>query len=1328
MATLALSVAGAAVGSTLLPTGISVLGATLSGAAIGSQIGALAGSYIDQSLFGTSGETRTTEGPRLRDLHVTASSEGAAIPRVFGRVRLGGQVIWATDFEEEIVRSTEGGGGGKGFGVGGGGGSSSGQVETIEYRYYANFAIALCEGEITGLGRVWADGAELDLSRYPHRLHRGSPNQAQDATILAHEGPDGTPAFRGTAYIVFERMPLADFGNRLPQLSFEVHRAVDDFHEKVRSVVLIPGSGEFVYAPEPVTHKFGIAGSVSENVHTRAGGTDWKVAIDQLEDELPNVSRVSFVVSWFGTDLRAGQCRIKPGVEVAAKTTLPEDWRAGGVGRAGAHLVSKREGRPAYGGTPSDESVVDAIRDLKIRGINVTLTPFVLMDVPAGNTLPNPYGGTGQPVYPWRGRITCHPAPGEPGSPDKTSAAATQVSQFVGTAHRNDFALNGKTVTYSGPPEWSYRRMVLHQAYLAKAAGGVNAFLLGTELRGLTWIRDGQDSYPFVMALRALAADVKAILGASTKVTYAADWTEYFGHQPQDGTGDVYFHLDPLWSSPNIDAVGIDCYWPLSDWRAGRSHLDYINGARSNYDLEYLHAQVNGAEGYDWYYASNADRTNQSRTAITDGYGKPWVFRYKDIQNWWANRHYNRPGGVEQAQPTAWLAQSKPIWFMEIGCPATDKGANQPNVFVDPKSSENALPYFSDGRRDDLMQRRYIEALLAAFDPTSELFEPSTNPVSSVYGARMVDTSRIFVYCWDARPYPAFPFNLDVWGDGANWRLGHWLNGRLSGVPLAELVSAILNENGFDAGDADQLSGVVRGYTIDRPMSARDALQPLGLAYFFDAVESGDTIAFRHRGAEPAVITLTDAEVVESKPEQPLVTLTRAQETDLPASAKISFVSGATDYAHSVAEARRLVGASGRLAQAELPIVMEADQATGIAESWLFEAWATRERAQFALPPSQLAIEPGDIITYKKNDVPIELRVTEVGDFGSRSIEARAIDTNVYQFAAAPPRDARSPGPLPAGVPTVAFLDLPMLTGSEPPSSGYVAANQDPWPGVLAVYGSAEETGYRLRAVIPAPSIMGVTLDVLLAGPISRIDYANRFRVQITGGELASVTRGQLLSGSNLAVVEAAEGIWEVIQFESAELVETGIYELSGLLRGQAGSESAIAPPAGAIPAGARFVLLDSTVSRIDLGIDEIHLSYNWRVGPANNDLSDATYIQQLHGYSGIGLRPLSPVHLKSSRNAVGDLSLNWIRRTRIGGDNWEIAEVPVAEDDEHYEIDILAPDNSVVRTILTNHPEAEYLAADQIADFGSVSPTYSVRIAQISAIYGRGATTAAVL
>ena len=80
------------------------------------------------------------------------------------------------------------------------------------------------------------------------------------------------------------------------------------------------------------------------------------------------------------------------------------------------------------------------------------------------------------------------------------------------------------------------------------------------------------------------------------------------------------------------------------------------------------------------------------------------------------------------------MPHSKPIWFTELGCPAVDKGANQPNVFFDPKSSESALPYYSNGERDDLIQRRFLEAHLNFWS------DPANNPASTVYSGRMVDT------------------------------------------------------------------------------------------------------------------------------------------------------------------------------------------------------------------------------------------------------------------------------------------------------------------------------------------------------------------------------------------------------------------------------------------------------------------------------------------------------------------------------------------------------------------------------------------------------------
>ncbi len=1327
MATLALATVGSAVGSALLPGGISVLGATLSGAAIGQAVGALAGRAIDQALFAPSGQTRNLEGPRLADLQVMASSEGTDLPRVYGRARLAGQMIWATRLEEEIITTSQSSaGGGKGFGGGGGGGGRS-TVTRTEYRYYANFALALCEGEITRVGRAWADGKELDLSTVTYRVYRGTETQAPDSLIEAKEGAGNAPAYRGTAYIVFERLPLARFGNRIPQLTFEVVRAVDPFEEEVQAVTLIPGAGEFVYATGEVTREGGAGVTLPENVHTRQGGSDWDVAIDQLEDALANARRVSLIVSWFGSDLRAGHCRLEPEVEIAAKTTAPESWQVAGLARETAKVVSTHAGRPAYGGTPSDASVVAAIQDLAARGIAVTLTPFILMDVPQGNGLTDPYtGASGQPAYPWRGRITVDPAPGRSGSPDKTAAAKTQTDAFLGTCQVSDFTISGTSVVYTGPAEWSYRRLVLHYAHLAKAAGGVDAFLIGSELRGLTWVRDGAASYPFVAGLRQLAADVKAVLGPATKVTYAADWSEYFGHQPQDGTGDVFFHLDPLWSDANIDAVAIDCYWPLADWRQGEGHLDWQAGTRSIYDLAYLKGNIFGGEGYDWYYASQADRDSQTRTPITDGaYGKPWVFRYKDLRAWWQNRHYDRPGGVESATATAWVPESKPIWFTELGCPAVDRGANQPNVFFDPKSAESALPHYSLGTRDDLIQRRYLQAVIEFFDPSHPDHVAGSNPTSGVYGAPMVDPGRIYVYTWDARPYPAFPSDGATWGDAPNWTFGHWLNGRVADAPVAQTVAAILDDYGFADYDVGTLRGVMAGFVIDRVMSAREALQPLELAHFFDARESGGLIRFAHRGESGSVATLAPDDLVEAKAGAELFTLTRQQESELPASAKLTYISADGRYNRAVAEARRLAGASGRLARADLPIVMSDAQAAALAESWLFESWASRERARFILPPSRLALEPSDVVTLEAHGRSRRLRLTELADHGAREATALSMDGTVYEVAASEGRRRPSGEASVFGPALAVFLDLPLLTGEENPAAGRLAAFQSPWPGAVAFYRSAEASGFSLNTRVTGPATLGRTASDLPSGPLGRWDRANRLTVTLDHGQLSSVTELALLGGANVAAIQNADGEWEVIQFRAATLVGTSTYELSDLLRGQAGTEGAMRDP---VAAGARFVLLDGAIAEVAMTADEIGLPFNWKYGPAVRDIGHASYRDATHAFAGIGLRPLSPVHVRARRTGAGsDLVISWTRRTRIGGDSWAVVEVPLAEDSEAYEIDIL-DGATVKRTLSSSGPSVTYSEADQVSDWGAVQPAYTVRVCQMSAVFGRGSPAMATI
>ncbi|PWR22758.1 baseplate multidomain protein megatron [Zavarzinia aquatilis] len=1285
----------------------------------------VAGSYVDSQLFGT---TVSREGPRLSETTIQTSTEGAPLPEMAGRLRLSGQVIWASRFREEA--STESSGGGKG-----GGGTRS---EVTTYSYYGNFAVGLCEGPVDRVWRIWADGKPMDLTNVTWRVYPGDDTQDPDPLIEGIEGTGRVPAYRGTAYVVFEDLPLAAYGNRLPQLVFEVCRRVPPvtgtpLESLIEAVTLIPGSGEFAYDTRVITTGSADSAAGAQGPQNRSGGdarADILPALDDLAASLPEVRKVFLVVGWYGDDLRAGHCQIRPKVDKTVKATFAGRtavaWRVHTLGRAAAAVVSTSayDGRLAYGGTPSDESVVRAIRELKARGYTVVLYPFVFMDVPADNELPDPWSdhgaGVGQPAYPWRGRITASIAPGHAGTPDGTAAVLAEIASFAGSATREQVSVSVSTANivvcgYSGPDEWSFRRLVLHYARLAAAVnaiapGAVTGFVIGSELRGLTTLRDDGGNYPFVNVLRALASDCRAILGGAVALTYAADWTEYFGHQPAGG--DVRFHLDPLWADAAIDAIGIDNYLPLSDWRDGEDHLDRQAGWSGPYDPDYLDANIEGGERFDWYYASEADRVAQLRSPIADGaYGKPWVFRPKDIRAWWSNFHHERTGGIEAASPTAYVPMAKPIWFTELGIPSIDRGTNQPNVFYDPKSSESALPHFSAGTRDDLVQRAGLEAWLRHFGP-----DVPTNPLSPVYGGRMVQA--IAVWTWDARPFPAWPARGDFWGDGDLWPLGHWLNGKVGLADLGGLVLSICARVGLAAADVDvsTLRGVVPGYLRDRPLSPRAELEALMNAYGLDVAETGGRLRFRHRG-DDAVLTLQAGDLVAEDAGD--FTVTRAQETDLPSEVVVGFVDVARDYRQTTVTSRRLGGVARGRREIALPFVMDDAQARDCADRLLSEAWIGRDSARFTLPPSALALDPGDTVVLALPRSSHTVALGRIADDGARRLEATAVEPAAHRLALAggrPERIDRLPDPV--GL-ALSFLDLPVIDETVAEHLPYVAASSTP-AVTISVMASATGESFAPNTQLAASATIGLTTYDLYDGPTDYWDEGNVLGVNLFSGALSSQPRESLLAGrANAIAVQNGDGEWEILQFAVAMPRGSRLYDLTGLLRGRLGTEQAMRAP---LPAGAPVVLLDRALRPLDLPASARNVAWHYRFGPAGLPYTDPAWDAADFIARAIGLRPLAPCHVTGRRDAVGNLSLTWIRRTRRGGHWADGTDTPLSEEREAYEVDILdGAGPGVVRTIAASAAQAVYTAAQATDDFGWVPAAVVLRVFQVSASYGRG-------
>lgn len=1306
---------GAAVGSSIGGT-LLTFSATAVGRAVGAAVGQAAGAAID------AGGGDTVQVGKLTNQQVMNSREGTPINRVWGRARVAGTMIWWANFTESVTKEKQGG-------KGGGGGTT-----TKTYRYSLSFAVALCEGPVQDIGQIWVNGRKLDESQVTLRRYLGTEDQQPDPTIQAVDGADNVPGYRGVAYLVFEDMPLEEYGNRPPQVSAEVVRATDPL--PIRGACLIPGSTEFGYDTVEQTAEVGTTGAVSVasnppvswetiNVHQREGRADVLVSLDQLETALPDVETVLVVVGWFFDDLRCGETAIEPRVEFADKDVSPGTWRVSGITRQQATVVSTSGGAPAYGSSPDDLSVFRLLQELKARGKKVIVYPFLFGDIDA-NSLPNPYSDnaaqTGQPVFPWRGRITSSVAPGYAGSPDKTSAAAAEVGAFFGAAEPGDFgAWDGATVPYSGPANGGLRRMILHYAHLAAAAGlgAGDSFAIGSEMVGLNRIRSDSSTFPAVAEWRSLAADVRGILPSDMEITYASDWSETAFFTADDGTGDFFHHLDPLWADPNIDYVAIDNYLPLADINPTAPDPDGDDDERwKQYDIDYLRSQVEGGELWDYFYASAADRAARVRTPITDGEaGKDWVFRRKALRDWWSNEHYDRPGGAEEGTPTAWTPESKRIVFTEYGFPAVDLGANQPNVFYDPKSSESFLPYFSSGLRDDAAQAQGIRALIGYWQD---------NMPTAADGSPMIDLSLCCAWAWDARPYPAFPDLEDVWADGPNYQLGHWLNGRAGAFTVGRLLQAVAADYGISL-SADAEHGTVTGYVIEDTVSYRDAVAPILDAWAVDMIDTGVGLRVQSRIAQPVrgTVGLHDLAVIDGASSR--FERSRQREEDLPAIVQVRFAcSESEDYDTAAVSSVRRSGGAGRVTL-DLPVTLAEHEGFIVAERLLREVHAQREALTgAALPPSMLSYEAGDLLRVTDAGRSAVWQVTRATGDLTRELEARKIDRAVLGAAyTVPGRTSACGAYIPAsGTPAVTLipLDLPQLDTTVPAHQGYAAVFASPWPGAVDIFRSAQETsGYTVQATALLPATIGSTLTDLPAGPVGRW-HRTTLRVQIADGSLGTASRLDVLAGANAIALETPAG-WEIVQFEDATLVSPNVYDLSMLLRGRLGTENRVQAN---LAAGAGFVVLNEAILALPGDESDVNQPFWWKLVRSGDDLSSTSFQPYQFTFTGAGLRPWAPAHVRGRRNAAGDLTISWMRRSRAGS-SWGAARAPLAEETEAYEVDILDGGN-VVRTIETGSESATYPEADQIADFGSAQAQVDVVVYQIGTTYGRGAGRAATV
>lgn len=532
-------------------------------------------------------------------------------------------------------------------------------------------------------------------------------------------------------------------------------------------------------------------------------------------------------------------------------------------------------------------------------------------------------------------------------------------------------------------------------------------------------------------------------------------------------------------------------------------------------------------------------------------------------------------------------------------------------------------------------------------------------------------------------------------------------------VAVSSVVSDVCAAAGYTGGDINTaaLTDTVTGYALGQAATARAALDQLRAGFFFDAVESDDTIKFVKRGGA-AVVSIPITELGELDQPGPLSS-TRAQETDLPARVNVAYLSAEADYQIGTQSARRETTGSRQQQDLQLAIAMTDTAAAQVADVLLRDLWQSRETRTAVTSGKHSRLEPTDVVEIVDSvtGITTTCRVTETKLAGSR-IELTLVDDRAATYSSVAVAGVTPGGQdLSLAGPTgLHVLDLPPLRDQDGTAGVYSAVYgyTSGWRGAQVFVEGAG--GYEAHASATVAARAGVCLTTLgnYTGG-NTFDEASVLQVRVNG-TLSTVTREQALAGSNAAVVGN-----EVIVFRSASLVSAGVYNLTGLLRGRLGTERFMATHV----AGERFVLLTAaTINRGPVAYSRTGEVIGFKAVTFGESLSSAP--EQAITFECSSLRPLSPSFLAAVAQRSGDVQFKWVRRARVNTGWNNGADVPLDEASEQYVVEV-SSGGTLRRTATVTSAAWTYTAAMRTADATGAPVTLSVAVYQLSALVGRG-------
>ena len=1060
-------------------------------------------------------DTSPEETIELRDVSLQTATYNKVIPEVFGQIRMAGNIIWSTDIVKTNIYHPQ-----KVHLF------SATEEAYTEYYARASFAIAICKGKVDCIKNIYANGVPINITAYKIKIYLGTEDQPQDETIKSYLGAD-IPAFRDLCYVVFTDFPLEEFNNSIPNFTFDIVRT-QEFQEEncmenlVKSMIMIPGSGEFVYDTEvqkKINGKY-IMGEFYKtekdtilNKHTSLSHTDAVESLNDMCKTFPNVDYVSLVVCWFCNNLNCGEAKIYPACEYHGCKVEPEGWSVAGTSRNDARIIGKdAEGNIRYGGTPSDASVLRYVKEIKNRGLKVCLYPMLMVDTEN---------------KPWRGHIT---------------GKANDVYSFF---NKTD----------------GYNNFIKH--YVNLLNGYIDSVIIASEMVGMTKIVDENGNYPSVNEICNLATSIKSMVGDNVKIIYAGDWSEYH----HDGRG--YYNLDKIWACNAVDYIGIDAYFPLTD------------KTTTTYDKEEIKNGWRNGEGYDFYY------TDENRTTKAP-LSPEWA--WKNVEYFWSHYHYN-PDGMR----TEWVPKSKKIWFTEYGFPSVDCCTNQPNVFYSPNSFDSAFPRMSKGIMDFKAQRVAITATEEAWQ-NSECVE------------------RLFLYTWDARPYPYYPNLTDVWSDGGIWKYGHFLNGKAGIATLANVIKYLcykLNLKDEDINVSKLEDDLFNGYLIDDNKSILNHLRNLAGAFNFDTYLEDGKLCFKSLKNTKTHIITEDELIIDTDTGKVCFEAETIASPSILSSVSLLFLDIEREYTTSTANANDNSKHTNSY-KISVPMPLNLSQAQELAWRILTNLNTQTTSFIFELPITHLNISPLDTISIKVDGVDYLIRVKNISIIDSTKIKIIGIsmiaNDNIlssldYSNILLDGKTSNKPSQI--ATTNIKLFELYNIDDSVKNDlltiHCAVWSDDDNWQGATLYYSTDNGESYDFLSFISAESCIGKLVNISnnnndLTANI--IDTTTKLHIILTNEneKLKSITDEQFSQLKNIILVGK-----EIIAFRDVVKIADNEFELSYLLRGRFNTDNEINNHF----ANEDVCLIDNDIKHIQLPLSYIGKSIQFKAVSVNDTLEN---------------------------------------------------------------------------------------------------------------------------